>query len=347
MNRVEIESLIKSFLLFFISIALLVGTILYMQYKQDIKSMEDNTFNAMKLCSFDLKCKDLKIDFIPKAKELQLYTLYKTDNTLYSYFSISGSENFLLKFTLDQKSYLQKLHTIQNNFFINISLTLFIVLLLSAIFSFYALSPLRKAFLFTQELIKDILHDFNTPIASLRLNASMLKKEIEPNAKLHRIEQSVESILNLQSNLKAYLLGSVEQKENFVLKELVTQRVEPLQKLFEGITFHIDMSSQTVICNKEAFTRILDNLLSNAAKYNKPNGSVQISLQDDILQIKDTGIGIKEPKRAFERFYKEHERGMGIGLHIVKKLCDELGIDISIQSEMDKGTLISLDLKKC
>lgn len=347
MNRVEIESLIKSFLLFFISIALLVGTILYMQYKQDIKSMEDNTFNAMKLCSFDLKCKDLKIDFIPKAKELQLYTLYKTDNTLYSYFSISGSENFLLKFTLDQKSYLQKLHTIQNNFFINISLTLFIVLLLSAIFSFYALSPLRKAFLFTQELIKDILHDFNTPIASLRLNASMLKKEIEPNAKLHRIEQSVESILNLQSNLKAYLLGSVEQKENFVLKELVTQRVEPLQKLFEGITFHIDMSSQTFTCNKEAFTRILDNLLSNAAKYNKPNGSVQISLQDDILQIKDTGIGIKEPKRAFERFYKEHERGMGIGLHIVKKLCDELGIDISIQSEMDKGTLISLDLKKC
>ena len=98
--------------------------------------------------------------------------------------------------------------------------------------------------------------------------------------------------------------------------------------------------------NRDALNRIVYNLLSNAGKYIKQNGKVFIRLENNQLIIKDTGKGIKDPKRVFERFYKEQERGIGIGLHIVKKLCDELGIDITLSSEVGVGTEFRLDFQE-
>ncbi|HIE35094.1 MAG TPA: ATP-binding protein, partial [Campylobacterales bacterium] len=54
--------------------------------------------------------------------------------------------------------------------------------------------------------------------------------------------------------------------------------------------------------------------------------------------------GIKKPDKVFDRYYKEQDRGIGIGLHIVKKLCDELMIPIHIKSKENKGTEIGLNL---
>ena len=88
----------------------------------------------------------------------------------------------------------------------------------------------------------------------------------------------------------------------------------------------------------------MDNLLSNAGKYNSANGEVNIVLQGSILTIQDTGKGIKKPSKVFDRYYKEQDRGIGIGLHIVKKLCDELTIPINIQSKKNAGTKIGLNL---
>ncbi len=347
MNRVELESFIKSFLLFFLSITLLIGTIFYLQYKEGIKITDDEIFNKMKVCSFDLNCSDLKLEFVPKNEKVQLYTLYKNEETLTSYFSITNSNDYLLKFTLDKEHYLQRVQKLKDELSTRFMLILFAVILLSLLFSFYALHPLRKALLLTEEFIKDILHDFNTPLSALRLNASMLKKELPQNSKILRIEQSVQSILNLQSNLKAYLANSALQKESFSLKELLEERVSYLEKLYPKISFQTDIEEKELTCNKDAFLRILDNLLTNAAKYNKQNGSVRLTCKDDILQIEDTGVGIKNPEKVFRRFYKEHSRGMGIGLHIVKKLCDELGIKITLKSEMDIGTIFFLKLSNC
>ncbi|MBU0632092.1 HAMP domain-containing histidine kinase [bacterium] len=347
MNRVELESFVKSFLLFFVSITLLVGAIFFLQYKDNVKSMDDEIFNQMKLCSFNLKCDDLKLEFIPKNEKLQLYTLYKNDETLSSYFSITDSDNYLLKFTLERTHYLQQLEKLRNGFLVKSLLVILIVVLLSVLFSFYALHPLRKALVLTEEFIKDILHDFNTPLSALRLNTSMLKKEMQENSKIVRIEQSVQTILNLQSNLRAYLTNSTLQKERFSLKDIIDERVLYLERLYPKISFQADIAEKELTCNKDAFVRILDNLLSNAAKYNKKNGSVLLTCKDDTLQIKDTGIGIKNPDKVFQRFYKEQDRGMGIGLHIVKKLCDELGIKITLISELSVGTTLFLKLDKC
>ena len=316
-----------------------------MQYKESVKSVDEDIFNKMKICSFELKCEEFSLDFVKKSDEL-LYTLYKSDDLLYSYFNIAKSDSFVMKFTLTKDAYLKEIQEIKTDFLLRYFLISIVIFIVSSLFSLYALNPLRSALILTEEFIKDILHDFNTPLSSLRLNAYMLKKEIGENSKILRIEKSVESVLNLQENLRSYLENEVHEKEIFSLKKLIDERVIFINGLYQKIEFKSDVKDIKLNCNKDAFSRIIDNILTNAAKYNKKGGLVSVSNQesDNILQVQDTGKGIQNPHKIFNRFYKEHERGLGIGLHIVKKLSDELNIKISIDSEIGKGTTFYLNI---
>jgi signal transduction histidine kinase len=175
-----------------------------------------------------------------------------------------------------------------------------------------------------------------------------LKKELPGNTKVGRIEQAVETILNLQGNLRSYIDDSPLQNETIDLKELLLKRSAFFAANHPKIDFQHHLDSVKVHANTDALIRILDNLLSNAAKYNKKGGSVEIILNsaDKELLIKDTGRGIKNPHKIFQRFYKEHDRGLGIGLHIVKKLCDALHIPIDVDSEVGVGSTFTLKLDK-
>jgi signal transduction histidine kinase len=343
LKKVEKESLIKSFLLFFLSQSLLIGALFFLNFQKEVQTLDEQIFAQMRICSFDLQCKEYKIDFVPKD-EHELYKLYKTPKELSSYFTIPNSRRNYLKIYLEKNSYNVKVNTIKRTLFLQFLILELIVALLSLLFALYALSPLRNALRLTEEFIKDILHDFNTPLSTLRLNISMLKTKIGENSQIKRIENSIQNILNLQNNLRSYLHSHASQKEEFALKPFLKERVELISANHKDISFHIEDMNATLFTNRDAFSRIIDNLLSNAAKYNKKNGSVTLRLEKSTLLIEDTGKGIKNPKRVFERFYKEQDRGIGIGLHIVQKLCDELGIKISLQSQLSHGTTFKLKL---
>ncbi len=342
MNRIELESFTKGFVLFFTSLSILVGVLFYFIYQKEILVKESELFTQMRICSLNLKCNKFDINFEQKRDNLSTYKLLKDDNSLYSLFNIDSSSKFLLKISFKKEKYLSILKDIKEKFLLYYMLVLVVIVVLSVVFSLYTLNPLRKSLLLTEEFIKDILHDFNTPISSLKLNSYLLKKEIGENVKVLRIENSLKRILALQNNLITYLQNQPLQKEEFSLKEVVEDRVGFISKLYDDITFKVEVKDRYVNYNKEAFVRILDNLLSNASKYNKKDGSVYVTLDNDTLIIKDEGIGIKNTTKVFERFYKENQRGIGIGLHIVKKLCDELGIKIEIKSKIDVGTSIYL-----
>ena len=218
--------------------------------------------------------------------------------------------------------------------------------LVSLLFAYYALMPLRKALRLNEEFVKDILHDFNTPISSMRINLKLFKREIGENQKIQRLENNIETILSLQNNLQIFLKGIPTQSESFSLKELAEDRVHYFKILYPDIVYNISLGKTVLETNKDAFTRILDNLLSNAGKYNIANGQVSITLKDSYLFISDTGKGIKNPSKVFDRYYKEQDRGIGIGLHIVKKLCDELRVPIKVKSKEGQGTTIVLNLSK-
>jgi len=322
----------------------LIGVIFYKEYQQDKAKFEEKIFNEMKLCSFDLKCSDYTVDFQKKGTK-QLYTLYTENNSLYSYYLIPNTYKYHLKISYPSSKYEEKVKLLKSHRKKELLLITLVVLLLTILFSLYSMYPLRKAFNLTQEFIKDILHDFNTPISSIILNIKMLTKTKENHSKVNRIEQSLNTILSLQENLKSYLAHNPQEDERFDIHQLVTQRVEPLENIYPNIKFSIKGKVLWLNNNKSAISRILDNLLSNAAKYNKEDGSVTVEIREKSISISDTGRGIKNVNKVFDRFYKEHDRGLGIGLHIVKKLCDELRFKIEVTSEVGVGSCFLIVFK--
>lgn len=341
MNRVEIESFIKSFILFFVSLEVLIGVIFYREYQQDITKLEQKIFNEMKLCSFDMKCPKFNFDFEDKGDK-QLYTLYNTKAMLYSYYNIPNTYKYHLKIIYSTSKYQEKIANLKSQRIEHFLLMSFVVFILTILFSLYSMHPLRNSFKLTQEFIKDILHDFNTPISAIMLNIKTLVKSKENYSKIHRIEQSLSTILSLQENLKSYISHTQKTQEKFELYKLTTKRIEVLENIYPHITFTIKGETLWLISNLSAMTRILDNILSNAAKYNTENGYIYVMINKKSISISDTGKGIKESKKVFDRFYKEHDRGLGIGLHIVKKLCDELDIKIEVNSEVGVGSRFTL-----
>ena len=78
MKKVERESLVKSFLLFFISQAVLLSALFFMDYKKELQTLDDTIFSQMRICSLNLQCSEFEIDFVP-MDEHKLYKIYKDD----------------------------------------------------------------------------------------------------------------------------------------------------------------------------------------------------------------------------------------------------------------------------
>ena len=315
------------------------------EFQEKKAEIEEKIQIEMKLCAYTIQCEGLKTDFVEKDEDKEENILYK-DGDFYSYFKVPTADKYLMKVVYPKASYLPRVEkrkekTVRKFLFYSL-----FAALVSFLFSLYTLMPLRKALHLNEEFVKDILHDFNTPISSMRINLKLFKREIGENQKIGRLENNIETILSLQDNLQIFLKGIPTQHESFSLKELVENRVHYFKILYPDVIYSIDLDKTLLETNKDAFTRILDNLLSNAGKYNIANGEVFITLKDHYLSISDTGKGIKNPSKVFDRYYKEQDRGIGIGLHIVKKLCDELHVPIKITSEENQGTIIVLNLSR-
>ena len=108
-----------------------------------------------------------------------------------------------------------------------------------------------------------------------------------------------------------------------------------------------------IVTDEKWLSFVIEQILSNALKYTK-SGSVKIYLErPKILCIEDTGIGIapEDLPRIFENGYtgyngRSDKKASGIGLYLCRRVCDNLGVGISAESELDKGTVIRLDLEQ-
>jgi len=343
LRKYERESFRKSFLIFFILLEVLLAINFWNEYRVKKVEIEDKIHIEMKLCAFTLQCEGLTTDFVDKEENKEENILYQ-DGDFYSYFKVPTSDRYLMKVVYAKTNYILRIEKLGYKLFRKFWFYSIFAILISLLFSMYSLMPLQRALRLNEEFVKDILHDFNTPISSMLINLKLFKREIGDNQKIQRLENNIQSILSLQDNLRIFLKGVPAQSESFSLKELVQNRVDYFTVLYPDVKYKIAIDKTALETNKDAFTRILDNLLSNAGKYNIANGDVDIVLLGSSLTIHDTGKGIKNPSKVFDRYYKEQDRGIGIGLHIVKKLCDELRIPINIESKKDVGTKIGLNL---
>jgi signal transduction histidine kinase len=202
-------------------------------------------------------------------------------------------------------------------------------------------------------LTKEILHELNIPISTIQANSSMLKRTLKNNEKalkrLSRIDDSTKRLTRLYSELIYSIKKEIHtiEKESVELEKLIKERVAVLS-LQNRNHFKLEIEPLIVTVDKIGFEKMLDNILINAMKYSSRDKTIYITLKDNILSIKDQGIGMDETEliSIFERYYQNDHNigGEGIGLALVKAYCDNEKIKIWISSQKGKGTTVSFDL---
>jgi len=313
--------------------------------KSELNRLKESTLEKMKLCSFTLDCNEFTLDFVEKNRQ-EVVKLLSNKNEFYSLFHMPTDSKYYLKLSINKKDFIAQEKKIKHSLEKKFLLYAVLIALLSLLFSFYTLHPLKKALKINEEFIKDILHDYNTPISSLLINFKLLKKEIGTNNKINRMQNSIDTMLMLQNNLKYFLENSSLQKEIVELKEIINQRVDYFKVQYPKINFYLRLEELKIKTNKDAFIRIIDNLLSNACKYNIENGFIKIYNKNNLIYIENSTTKIKNPSKIFDRYYKENQRGLGIGLDIVKKLSIQLDINIEFEIKNTNIATFIMDVNK-
>jgi len=227
------------------------------------------------------------------------------------------------------------------------------ILIVLAIFGLFFvklfLKPMKNSVELLDNFIKDTTHELNTPISAILANIEMMdmsimtKKNIK---KLSRINIAAKTVSHLYQDLTYLVLGHQRKSHNreIDLKKLILNRVEYFDILAKSkkISFELDLQDATLFIDFIKIARVIDNLISNAIKYNKRKGKIKIVLRENYFLISDTGIGIKSDKikALFDRYsrFNNSVGGFGIGLNIVKSIADEYNLKIEVESEIDKGT---------
>ncbi len=215
------------------------------------------------------------------------------------------------------------------------------------------LKPMHDSIVLLDRFIKDTTHELNTPLSAILANIEMMDTDVmlEKNrTKLNRINIAAKTVSTLYKDLTYLTLEQEKENENEYIdvKELIEDRAEYFAILAQSkkLTYEFNLTEATIFMDRRKFTRVIDNLISNAIKYNKRKGVVGFTLVQGELIIWDTGIGIKENKIPFifDRYirFNHSEGGFGVGLSIVKNIIDEYHMDIKVISQIDKGTRIIL-----
>jgi signal transduction histidine kinase len=211
------------------------------------------------------------------------------------------------------------------------------------------------------EWLSVVAHDLKTPINAVR-NALQLMQQFGPLndnqtyyaarafTNLQRMEVLVGKILDISWVDANVALDLTPVK----LPELVEEAVEPLREVAtrRRIILHmqVDRVFPLVMLDHRRIYQVVDNLVSNAIKYNRDGGQVSIQLQREdaqaVITIKDTGIGIhhSDQERIFERYFRARDgiamkiEGTGLGLAITRAIVERHGGRIWFESHAGEGT---------
>jgi two-component system OmpR family sensor kinase len=256
----------------------------------------------------------------------------------------SSKECIMEPVNIDEK--LTKIHT-------EIAVTFFITLLLIVPFAYFlarlSLRPMRQSVETMDSFINGIVHDINTPLSIIRINAQSMQKRlseqklIEKNA---RIIQGADHIEALEAQLLFMLrIHNYEpQYSDFDLYALLLQRLAYWSDIRRFVTITLEGETTLVTADIDAITRMIDNMVLNAIKYSPAHSDVKITCKNNLLRIEDQGEGIKNPKEVFNKYYREskHTKGLGLGLYVVKAIASMHRLEIDIDSVVNRGTTFSI-----
>ena len=323
-NVYEKEALLKAFLIFFLTIETLVGVIFLLLVKISVEDKKQSIFLELVNYSYTFRGKDFKVELYKVKSGKEFYKLKEDERGLFIVIPIPGVKEDALKIIYPKEKFREDVKEILKSYLTYFGFFTAVNLFVSYILALYTISPLRKAINLIAEVSRDISHDMNTPITSILINLNILKNRYDENA-VKRIEMAVNQLKYLRENLSPLEKKIHMKLEEVNLKELIEESLNELSQIYGDIKVYTELKNIKVLADKNVVKRIIDNLLSNAFKHNIKNGYVKVITEDKKLIIENTSKPVKDVNKIFEPFYRESERGTGLGLSVVKKLSQELG----------------------
>ena len=256
-----------------------------------------------------------------------------------------------------------------------------IVLLVIFIITLYVVLRQKRLSEMNKDFISNMTHELKTPVASISIAGQMLSddsliKTLEESGSLRSsasFNKITRTIIDETKRLhflidKVLQMSLVEDGKSILkIKEVdandlllnVAQIFDiQVEKCGGKLELELEALESTIYVDEMHFTNVLFNLMENAVKYRRPEVSLELlarteNVDDKILiSIQDNGKGIKKEnlKRIFERFYRvntgnvHNVKGFGLGLAYVKKIVDETGGTIKVESELNAGTKFTISL---
>lgn len=215
-----------------------------------------------------------------------------------------------------------------------------------------------------QEFTANVSHELKTPLTAISGYAELIgngmtgkedtirfSNEIHSNA--NRLLSLINDIIKLSELDEADHQMEMEKIDLYKLAENCVQMMQVTAEK-QGIRLTLQGESTMIMANKGLMDEVFYNLCSNAIRYNKPGGSVTVTVgtkdERPFLSVADTGIGIPKEcqERVFERFYRVDKSrskstgGTGLGLAIVKHIVAQHNAALCLDSELGKGTTIEI-----
>ncbi len=226
----------------------------------------------------------------------------------------------------------------------------------------------RQSDIIRQNFFSDASHELKTPITSINGYAELLTGDIKYSDEkqkefLNRIKNEAKNMTGLINDI--LMISRMEASNNIPdrnemgyvsIYDIIDDIIKTIEPVRNDIKINLNCEKVSIRAEYNSMYQLINNLIINAVKYNKPDGSIYITLFSEngnlVFNIKDTGIGIpvEYQKRVFERFFRVDKGrsrkmgGTGLGLAIVKHIVNLYNGSIILDSEVNVGTEITVTI---
>ncbi len=195
-------------------------------------------------------------------------------------------------------------------------------------------------------------HEIQTPIAIIRSKLDLLIQDEALTEKQSQMLQSVYDAIQKLTKINQSLLllakienNQYEEIQNLDLKNKLEEKLSDFQELWQAqkITVTVSLKNAMVNMNKDLADILLNNLLSNSTKHNFIGGTIKIELNDSFLKLTNTSqLMLLDERTLYQRFFKSTHanENTGLGLSIIRQICDVSGFSIAYSFESGKHSFI-------
>ena len=215
------------------------------------------------------------------------------------------------------------------------------------------IAPMKESITQMNRFIEDTTHEFNTPISTILTNIELLETfyVCEGKKEMQRIEIASKTLSRLYEDLTYLKLNHNYHRDiqSLNFSQLIEERIEYFRTLIEAkkLNVYTQIEKDIVLeIDKNDAIRLIDNILSNAIKYNQKQGDLTIHLTSNSFSVLNSGLGIrKEDIKLIQNRFKRannSEGGFGIGLDIIGQVVERYKFQFTITSIQHENTEVKI-----